>query len=266
MVSMEERPVRIVLVGAGNLATHLGCALQDAGHHIVQVFSRTIESAQWLGERLNAPATTRLEDVAIDADAYIIAVKDSALAQVVETLGKGGAEGVLMHTAGSMPMSVFQGHAAHYGVLYPMQTFSKGKEVDFSDIPVFVEASDALADAVIQRLARSVSGSVYQVSSAQRRYIHLSAVFACNFVNHCYALSADILAEHGVPFSVMLPLIDETARKVHLMEPRKAQTGPAVRYDENVMGRHLDLLKEHADMAELYQLMSKSIHQHQRND
>ena len=158
-------------------------------------------------------------------------------------------------------MSVFQGHAAHYGVLYPMQTFSKGKEVDFSEIPVFVEASDALADAVIQRLARSVSGSVYQVSSAQRRYIHLSAVFACNFVNHCYALSADILAEHGVPFSVMLPLIDETARKVHLMEPRQAQTGPAVRYDENVIHRQLQLLDGDDTLQDVYRLMSQSIHQ-----
>ena len=115
-----------------------------------------------------------------------------------------------------------------------MQTFSKSKEVDFNEIPCFVEASDEYAMSVIRQLA-TVSRRVSPMNSADRRYLHLAAVFACNFANHCYALAAEVLGQRGIPFDVMLPIIDETACKVHQLTPREAQTGPAVRYDRNVI-------------------------------
>ena len=272
--------MKIVLIGAGNLATHLGKALHAAGHDMVQVFSRTMQSAETLASLLDAEPLTDIAQVRDDADVYIFSVKDSALVQLVAQLCRHEADGlgedgavnalrkakkgehdrVFLHTAGSMPMSVFKGMAQHYGVLYPMQTFSKQREVDFSIIPCFVEANDEFAQKQIEGLAREISGRVYQLSSEDRKYLHLSAVFACNFANHCYAISQELLEEHGIPFDVMLPLINETAAKVHEMKPKDAQTGPAVRYDENVIGKQSKLLENHPHFKKVYDSMSKSIH------
>ena len=272
--------MKIVLIGAGNLATHLGKALRAAGHDMLQVFSRTMQSAETLASLLDAEPLTDIAQVRDDADVYIFSVKDSALVQLVaqlcrheaDGLGEDGAvnalrkakkgehERVFLHTAGSMPMSVFKGMTQHYGVLYPMQTFSKQREVDFSIIPCFVEANDEFAQKQIEGLAREISGRVYQLSSEDRKYLHLSAVFACNFANHCYAISQELLEEHGIPFDVMLPLINETAAKVHEMMPKDAQTGPAVRYDENVIDKQSKLLENHPHFKKVYDSMSKSIH------
>ena len=272
--------MKIVLIGAGNLATHLGKALHAAGHDMVQVFSRTMQSAETLASLLDAEPLTDIAQVRDDADVYIFSVKDSALIQLVAQLcrheadglvedgavnalrkaKKGEHERVFLHTAGSMPMSVFEGMAQHYGVLYPMQTFSKQREVDFSIIPCFVEANDEFAQKQIEGLAREISGRVYLLSSEDRKYLHLSAVFACNFANHCYAISQELLEEHGIPFDVMLPLINETAAKVHEMKPKDAQTGPAVRYDENVIDKQSKLLENHPHFKKVYDSMSKSIH------
>ena len=272
--------MKIVLIRAGNLATHLGKALHAAGHDMVQVFSRTMQSAKTLASLLDAEPLTDIAQVRDDADVYIFSVKDSALVQLVaqlcrheaDGLGEDGAvnalrkakkgehERVFLHTAGSMPMSVFKGMAQHYGVLYPMQTFSKQREVDFSIIPCFVEANDEFAQKQIEGLAREISGRVYQLSSEDRKYLHLSAVFACNFANHCYAISQELLEEHGIPFDVMLPLINETAAKVHEMKPKDAQTGPAVRYDENVIGKQSQAVVNQNKQKKVYDSMSKSIH------
>lgn len=252
--------MKIVLIGAGNLATHLGKALHAAGHDMVQVFSRTMQSAETLASLLDAEPLTDIAQVRDDADVYIFSVKDSALEQLISQLC-GGEKKVFLHTAGSMPMSVFRGKALHYGVLYPMQTFSKQREVDFSIIPCFIEANDEFALKQIEGLAGQISHRVFQLSSEDRKYLHLSAVFACNFANHCYAASQELLQQHGIPFDVMLPLIDETAAKVHGMTPKEAQTGPAVRYDENVIGKQMQLLEKYPYFQKIYDCMSKSIHE-----
>lgn len=252
--------MKIVLIGAGNLATHLGKALHAAGHDMVQVFSRTMQSAETLASLLDAEPLTDMAQVRDDADVYIFSVKDSALEQLISQLC-GDDEKVFLHTAGSMPMSVFRGKALHYGVLYPMQTFSKQREVDFSIIPCFIEANDEFALKQIEGLAGQISHRVFQLSSEDRKYLHLSAVFACNFANHCYAASQELLQQHGIPFDVMLPLIDETAAKVHGMTPKEAQTGPAVRYDENVIGKQILLLEDQPYFQKIYDCMSKSIHE-----
>lgn len=252
--------MKIVLIGAGNLATHLGKALHAAGHDMVQVFSRTMQSAETLASLLDAEPLTDMAQVRDDADVYIFSVKDSALEQLISQLC-GGEKKVFLHTAGSMPMSVFREKALHYGVLYPMQTFSKQREVDFSIIPCFIEANDEFALKQIEGLAGQISHRVYQLSSEDRKYLHLSAVFACNFANHCYAASQELLQQHGIPFDVMLPLIDETAAKVHGMTPKEAQTGPAVRYDENVIGKQIQLLENQPYFQKIYDSMSKSIHE-----
>ena len=262
----------IALIGRGRLATNLLPALQQAGHDVTSVNSRT------------------LEELPQQADVYIISVKDSALREVVSKVtakvnpsdwrGRGEAP-LFVHTAGSMSVDVFEGYCSRYGVFYPMQAFSKERQVSFREIPIFIEAggsgkaavdgktadhttsTDATAETLgaLRVLADSVSQKVYELSTADRKYLHLAAVFACNFANHCYALAADVLAKKGLPFDVMLPLIDETARKVHGMHPQDAQTGPAVRYDENVISMQSDLLADEPVLQDIYRLLSKSIHQ-----
>ena len=248
----KEKDMKVILIGAGNLATHLGKAIFAAGHDVVQVFSRTMQSATALASEVGAQPVSDISDVRSDADLYVVSVKDSAIVELIPVLSK-----VFLHTAGSIPMDVFQGMALHYGVLYPMQTFSKQREVDFSQIPCFIEANDEHALQQIGDVAHQVSSRVYHLASEDRKYLHL---FACNFVNHCYALSQEILEKHGIPFDVMLPLIDETAAKVHELDPKDAQTGPAVRYDENVLRAQGALLKSNPQMKDIYDRMSMSIH------
>ena len=214
--------MRIALIGRGRVATHLLKALLQAGHEVVSVNSRT------------------LEELPLEADVYILSVKDSALQDVIRNAVKGREGQLFVHTAGSMSMDLFKGCCARYGVLYPMQTFSLDREVNFREIPLFIEASDAATFQQIRALADSVSQHVYELSTADRRYLHLAAVFACNFTNHCYALAADVLAQKGLPFDVMLPLID-----------------PAVRGDQNVMDAQSALLDDR--LATIYMLMSESI-------
>ncbi len=253
--------MKVILLGAGKLATHLGKALLAAGHDILQVYSRTMESASALSAIIGGVSVTDICQVRDDADLYIFSVKDSVLAGLIPQLCKGKETKVSIHTAGSVPMEVFQGMALHYGVLYPMQTFSKTREVNFSEIPCFIEYNDDYAQQVVNELARSLSQHVYSISSDDRRYLHLAAVFACNFVNHCYSISHDLLEKHGIPFNVMLPLIDETAAKVHQLSPAEAQTGPAVRYDENVICAQASLLWDNPLLKDIYERMSQNIHQ-----
>lgn len=253
--------MRVVFLGSGNVATHLALAMQQAGHDIMQIYSRTIANAQQLAARLSGCAyTDDVKHVCADADVYVFSVKDDALPELAASVPCDNPDAVFLHTAGSVPQDVFAGtSAAHYGVLYPMQTFSKERDVDFREVPCFVEGSDDDALRVIRQLASSLSDSVHELSSERRKSLHLAAVFACNFANHCYHLADRVLADAGLDFSLFLPLIDCTARKVHTMSPADAQTGPAIRYDETVINRHLAMLSD-PQMRAIYELMSKSIH------
>ncbi len=258
--------MKVVLIGAGNLATNIGVALLNAGHNILQVYSRTKVSADTLADMIGCSSVSSIEEVCNDADIYIVAVKDSVISDILPALCSGEKKDrVFVHTAGSIPMDVFDGHAAHFGVLYPMQTFSKARIVDFNSIPCFIEGNDDIALTTVRALADSISEKIYNLSSDDRKYLHLSAVFACNFVNHCYDIASEILASHNIPFDVMLPLIDETAKKVHILTPREAQTGPAVRYDKNVINSQMNLLADNADFQKIYMQISNGIHKMTEN-
>ena len=247
------------MVGAGNVASHLGKAFQRAGCEVLQVYSRTEASALELAGALATTYTTSLEDLRTNAHLYVVALKDAVLQELIPHIVKNNPDAVFVHTAGSMPMQVWEGSARRYGVLYPMQTFSKAREVDFTSVSFFVEATGKAELAVLKSMATSLSPKVYEATSAQRASLHMAAVFACNFANHMYALSARLLEKNGLPFDAMLPLIDETARKVHELHPQDAQTGPAVRRDANVMGKHLTMLADEPDLSEMYKIISDSI-------
>lgn len=275
--------MNIVLIGAGNVATHLGIALAKAGHRITQVYSRTAASASELTQKLNTLLehdvkavkgekatsckiswTTDLHEISPVADLYLVMLKDAVLGDVLPKLVACNPQGLFVHTAGSVPMSIWEGLTTRYGVLYPMQTFSKARAVDFTQVHFFVEASRPNDAILLKELASQLSDHVVEASSEQRKYLHLSAVFACNFTNHMYAICEKLLTAHGLPFSSMFPLIDETARKIHQLSPVDAQTGPAQRNDRNVMQRQETLLQDEPQIAELYRLISEHIVSYQQ--
>lgn len=250
--------MRIVCIGSGNLATNLTLAWKEAGILVEQVFSRTEANARALAERLGCAWTSSTGEIINDADLYLFSLKDSALEAVASKLPKNN--GLWVHTAGSMPLSVFEPFTTRRGVIYPLQTFSKSRRVNLDNVPFFLEANLEEDKAILEQLTRAVSRDVRFLPSEKRRHLHLAAVFACNFVNHIYALADDILREEGIPFEVLLPLIDETAAKVHRLTPREAQTGPAIRYDENVINKHLAMLDKMPELKALYETLSRSIH------
>lgn len=252
--------MRIVWIGAGNVATHLSAEFARAGHDTLQVFSRTMASARLLAERLNCAATDKAEEIVTDADVYIISVKDDVIDALIEHALPKCENALFVHTAGSVPIDIFCPYVRHYGVLYPMQTFSRTKSVDFNEIPIFIEASDDASLARLRQLASACTEKIYELSSEKRKQLHIAAVFACNFVNGCYALAEEVLKTQGIPFDVMLPLIDETAHKVHTLSPLLAQTGPAARGDIDVMRHQMRMLDQHPEMKELYRAMSRCIY------
>ncbi|KAA6302693.1 MAG: hypothetical protein EZS26_001200 [Candidatus Ordinivivax streblomastigis] len=256
---METRHCKIVLIGAGNVATQLGSALQKKGFPILQVYSQTLPSASALGKRLQADYTHQIQEINLHADLYIFAVKDSALSGLLNAFPQ--VDGLLVHTAGSLPMSIFEEtHRSRYGVFYPLQTFSKNRDIAFDHIPLFIEAYQPQDEQLLESMASELSGTVLRLSSEKRKHLHLAAVFACNFTNHLYHLSAQILEKQDLPWPLLLPLIEETASKVKNLPPKEAQTGPAVRYDTHVMDRHLELLQDEVEMQEVYKLISEGIH------
>jgi predicted short-subunit dehydrogenase-like oxidoreductase (DUF2520 family) len=250
--------MNITLIGAGHLATQLGQALHEKGHSFLQVYSRTISSAESLAEKLGSEAATIPERIRDGADLYICALKDDAIDEVLSHVHFG--HGLYVHTAGSLPMSVLEKYTPNHGVLYPLQTFSKSRKIDFSVIPVFIETALPESQSVLMELASSLSDNVRVLSSEKRIYLHLSAVFANNFVNHLYFIAGDLLKEHDIDFKDLLPLIDETARKVHYLDPSEAQTGPAIRFDKGIIGKHLKMLEAHPGWANLYEEMSIDIY------
>lgn len=257
--------MKIVFIGSGNLATHLSLALKASGEDIKQVFSKTKGNAQMLAKRLNCCSTDSIEDLYTEADVYIFSIKDDAIREVAESIYERLKNNrlttdmpVFIHTAGSVPMEVFCGVAERYGVFYPMQTFSKDRDVDFNIIPCFVEGSDESTLTFARTLAQKVSSNVMECSSEKRRKLHLAAVFACNMTNHCYHLAERILEKEGIDFSLYLPLIDETASKVHDLSPKMAQTGPMVRGDKRILDAQLSLIEDELT-KEIYRLFAKSI-------
>lgn len=252
--------MKIVLIGAGRLACNLGHALLHAGHNILQVYSRTLVSARQLADKIGAIPVTDIANIRCDADVYIFSIKDSVLADLIPLICKNIRHAIFLHTAGSVSIDVFKCNATHYGVLYPLQTFTKNRILDFKTIPCFLEYNDDITRSVLVDLSQSISNNIRFVNSEERKYVHLAAVFACNFVNHCYTIASDILSRHNMPFELLLPLIDETARKVHEIDPIDSQTGPAVRFDENIINKQIKMLEYNPILKDIYNLMSTSIH------
>ena len=248
---------KIVLIGAGNVGTHLGLALHDAGLDMLQVFSRNHESAGNLAALLEADPVHDPAAVSGDADLYVLAVSDDAIGQVAQQIRPEGK--FLVHTSGSVPMDIFRPFTAHYGVIYPLQTFSRHRKIDFRQIPVCLEANSISNMERLNRLVSEISEDVRSVPSDQRRLLHLAAVFACNFPNYMYRVAEGIVNSAKLDFDILRPLILETAMKVQEAGPLESQTGPARRGDREVMEKHLALLSTNPDLQRLYKEISGQI-------
>lgn len=248
----------VVIIGAGNLATQLALVLHNKSITVKQIFSRNIENARDLAQRVNSAFTNNLSDVLPDADIYFIAVKDSAIQDVVMNLPFNNNQ-FIVHTAGSVNMNIFEEFSTNYGVFYPFQTFTKSRVIDFSEIPICIEANHPSNLMKLQRLASVLSNSVNQISSDERKTLHISAVFANNFVNHLYTISSEILHDKNLSFDLIKPLIAETAEKIRTINPVDAQTGPAQRNDKTITEKHLNELKNNPDIQKIYSFITDSI-------
>ena len=247
----------VVLIGAGNVGTHLARRMKATDIELLQIYSRSLSSAENLGTELSIPYTSELASIRPDADVYVFAVSDDVLPDVLRQVPPN--KGLWVHTAGSVPMSVFDGLADRYGVLYPLQSLTKDRAIDFAEVPLFLEANSEDAYIRLNDLANTLSNRVTPLSSDKRAYLHLAAVFASNFVNHLYVVANEITDQQGIDFDALFPLIEETAKRTSVLKPRDTQTGPAVRNDQKVMKRQYDMLKDHPNLQELYALISQSI-------
>ncbi|MCB0372146.1 MAG: DUF2520 domain-containing protein [Muricauda sp.] len=244
--------LNVILLGTGNLARHLFEAFSQSEEvKIVQVVGRNLNDLAWFSH--HTAVSNDFSEI-FDADVYLIAVKDDAIGEVSNHLSD--KNGVVAHTSGAMEMDVIQ--SERKGVFYPLQTFSKGKKVDFNSIPICIEASDGEVLLLLKKLAVCISENLHVIDSDQRKKLHLAAVFVNNFTNYLYGIGEEICLEEGLSFDLLKPLILETAEKIQGISPKEAQTGPARRNDEKSMQNHLKLLTNEDNIA-LYTLLSEAI-------
>ncbi|MFC3559585.1 Rossmann-like and DUF2520 domain-containing protein [Pedobacter jamesrossensis] len=249
--------MNIVLLGSGNVATHLAIALKAIGENIVQVFSPNFDNAKQLADKVNSEAINQTSEIDSQADLYIISVKDDAIVEVAAGLSK--VKGLVVHTSGTTDIKVISSLVNKAGVFYPLQTFSKAKDLNFNNIPLCIEATDSEQLELLNELAHKLSKEVYKLDGEKRKVLHLAAVFACNFTNHLYAMANQLLIKNDLDFDIIRPLIAETANKVLVDLPENVQTGPAVRNDESTMNKHLSMLSDLPELQEIYQTLSTSI-------
>ena len=254
--------MRIVLLGTGNLATRLGIALHAKDAEIIQVYGRTKSGASQLASLLGVPYTLSKTEINATADLYILAVSDEAIPDVVADTPI--RDQLVVHTSGSVSMDILASVVKNYGVFYPLQTLSRQKAVDFSSVPICIEANSPENLAKLKALADTVSHHVVHVDSTQRRQLHLAAVFVCNFVNHFYSIGEKLLQEQQLDYSLLKPLILETAYKAIQYSPPTVQTGPAVRGNATIMNQHLKMLAQHPEWQKIYELISKDINSSQK--
>lgn len=244
--------MQIVLIGSGNVAFHLAKAFTEAQIPVSQIFGRNTTELQKISEQFSIPFST---ETLTDADLYIISVSDSSIAEVSSLIKNKNA--LVAHTSGSVSREALSGNFRK-SVFYPLQTFSKSKNLDYSKIPFFIDAENENDEEILKNLASKISKNVMLANNEKRKYIHLTAVFACNFVNHLYARAKEISDSQGIPFDYFFPLIDETTQKIHELEPKLAQTGPAIRNDEKVLKLHESLLTDE-EKLKIYKTLNESI-------
>ncbi|PKP13581.1 MAG: DUF2520 domain-containing protein [Bacteroidetes bacterium HGW-Bacteroidetes-3] len=245
--------IKIIILGGGNVAYHLtNELLQNDAVNVVQIYNRSIEKINCF--KNSASITNNLSEIK-EADIYIIAVSDNAISELSSALNF--KDKLVVHTSGSMALEEIKS-TSNKGVFYLLQSFSKERKIDFSNVPICVEAETKKDLLLLETLAKSISKNCYQINSDQRKSLHVAAVFVNNFVNHLYQIGQEICDQNKVPFEILLPLIKETANKITTLSPFEAQTGPAKRNDTKTIEKHIAMLTK--NQQEIYTLLTKSIY------
>ena len=245
------------MIGAGNVSSHISRHFHLSGHHISCIYSRTEAAAQQLAAELGVPGTSVVEEVPVDADFYLLCVPDRVVLEVAEKFRH--TSGIWLHTAGALSMNLFQGVFKQYGVLYPLQTLSKARSLEASQVPCLVEGSSPQVSAEVMKLALSVYRNVEEVNSEKRLVIHTAAVFANNFSNHMVHIAKELVSEQNIDPQMIEPLLQETFEKIKALGTVEGRTGPAIRGDQETMNKHIELLKDHPEWEKLYTFISRDI-------
>jgi predicted short-subunit dehydrogenase-like oxidoreductase (DUF2520 family) len=257
---LNEKGVNVSFIGAGNLAWHLAPALDNTDFAVKEVFSQHKKNAAALADKLyQAEVKANLDFTDSPSRMFILAVKDDVIKEVAQEILL-PPNAILAHTSGSQPLSVL-GFAAtvNTGVIYPLQTFSKNKKVDFKEVPFFIESENPLTEKLLTAMAKAISKKVFKCSSDDRKALHVAAVFASNFTNHMLAIAQQILEDHKLDLDLLKPLIAETINKSLTIGPEDAQTGPASRGDVEILDRHFEFLQHDKKLAEIYRIISQHI-------
>jgi predicted short-subunit dehydrogenase-like oxidoreductase (DUF2520 family) len=247
----------IVLIGAGNLATNLGVALHELKFNVAQVYNRTPEKGKALAARIGADYTEETEAIILNADIYILAVTDSVIEEVAMKLPL--KDQLVVHTAGTIDMNILAHVSENIGVFYPVQTFPGKSRINFTEVPICLEANSPHVETHLAEFANKLSKNVHFLDSSNRKILHLSAVFASNFTNFMNVLAEDLLNDYEIPFDLLKPIIRQTGKNARRNRLFRYQTGPAVRGDNLVLQKHRDLLAAYPEYLELYNLISDNI-------
>jgi len=249
--------MRVVIIGAGNVASVFGRLISAASHEIIQVCSKSISSAQSLGKELGCSFVDNLEAVDLTADIYILAITDNALQNLQDSIFLG--DKLIVHTAGSISKKVLSNISSQYGVLYPLQSLRKNQSADQSIIPLLIDANNESVLSIIEQFAFTLSSVVCVVWDEKRLCLHLAAVMVNNFTNHLYTLTADYCDNEGVDFKMLQPIIEQTALRLRTKLPRDLQTGPAIRNDQSTLNKHIQELSNHPELKTIYLTFTESL-------
>lgn len=243
----------ITLIGSGNVATHLGLALKKNGFNIKQVYSKVLKNAEKLSLILEAKAINKLEKLT-DSDLTILSVSDNA----IEIILKNIKNRPIVHTSGYTGINIFNKKFNNCGVIYPLQTLNKEVSLEFSETPLCIEANNPIFEKKITKLAYSISKHIIALDSEKRKSIHIAAVFASNFTNHMLSIAYDLLKEKNIDFSILLPLVNQSIKKIKDNNPKDVQTGPAKRKDINIINHHMRDIKN-TRVKKMYKTITDSI-------
>lgn len=246
----------ISFIGAGNVAWHLAKELKKNNFIIETIFSRTIISAKLLANEVDAEATTNIQNIH-PSDLTIISIPDDAIIEIAKTIKL--KQGIAVHTSGTQEMDSLKSVSDEFGVFYPLQTFSKNRNVEFDNLPICIEGNNSAVTEALEYVAGRITKNLHRVNSEKRMVLHVAAVFACNFTNFMYSVSSDILKKEQLDFEILKPLIAETAQKVMKLNPTEAQTGPALRNDIKTIVKHREYLSNFPEFEKIYNFVTEKI-------
>jgi predicted short-subunit dehydrogenase-like oxidoreductase (DUF2520 family) len=248
----------IVILGSGNVASHFIKALSTCDIRIRQIYSRNSQTAANLCKVAKCEYVTKIDEIFPDADFYFFIMNDEANAHIAKQISINSSS-IAVHTAGSQSMHIFGSLTNNFGVFYPFQTFTKGVETDFSKVPICIEASNPETYLILDRLAQKLGCKTFNIDEAKREVLHLSGVFASNFMNHCVNIAEDILLDNNIDTNIIKPLLEQSHYKIINHGAEASQTGPALRNDNHTIEKHLKLIEKNAQYSAIYRVLTDSI-------